>query len=133
MAKLQLKTVTPKKYVIYSPLKSIKYAISGIKLAFAREKNLSIQAGLILMISFANILFELPNYWIVINLFAGFQVLAFELLNTAFETLCDVVDGKFNYEIKAVKDIAAGAVLVFSFLWLMLIIYQVYLVVGQIF
>jgi len=120
--------VTPKKFVRYTPFNSVKYAVSGIKLAFKREKNLTIQLILILSVSFFNLIFDLPRYWIVINLFAGFQVLAFELLNTAFETLCDVVDGKFNYEIKVVKDIAAGAVLVFSLLWLMLLIYQIYLI-----
>jgi undecaprenol kinase len=123
--------VLPKKFYIYNPFKSFKYAFSGIKTAFSRETNLVVQLIMIITIAVMAFGFNLPKYWIVINLFAGFQVLALELLNTAFETLCDIVDKEFNYQIKIVKDIAAGAVLVFSLLWLMLIFYQVFLILQK--
>lgn len=35
-----------------------------------------------------------------------------ELVNTAFEHLCDVVQPEFHVSVKTAKDVAAGAVLV---------------------
>jgi diacylglycerol kinase (ATP) len=40
------------------------------------------------------------------------QVWFAELLNTAFEYLCDVVASDFHHSVEKAKDIAAGAVLV---------------------
>ncbi len=37
-----------------------------------------------------------------------------ELVNTAFEHLCDVVQPELHASVKAAKDVAAGAVLVAS-------------------
>ena len=39
-------------------------------------------------------------------------VFAAELFNTAIEKLCDVVHPDYSEKIKAIKDLAAGAVLV---------------------
>ena len=47
--------------------------------------------------------------WLVI---AIVMVLAAELVNTAFEHLCDVVQPELHASVKAAKDVAAGAVLV---------------------
>jgi diacylglycerol kinase (ATP) len=35
-----------------------------------------------------------------------------EIVNTAFEHLCDVVQPDFHVSVKAAKDVAAGAVLI---------------------
>ena len=42
------------------------------------------------------------------------MVLTAELVNTAFEHLCDVVQPELHASVKAAKDVAAGAVLVTS-------------------
>lgn len=47
--------------------------------------------------------------WIVLAV--GFVWVA-EIVNTAFEHLCDVVQPEFHVSVKAAKDVAAGAVLV---------------------
>lgn len=47
--------------------------------------------------------------WIVLAV--GF-VWAAEIVNTAFEHLCDVVQPEFHVSVRAAKDVAAGAVLV---------------------
>ena len=49
--------------------------------------------------------------WVVLAIVI---VLATELLNTAFEHLCDVVQPELHASVKAAKDVAAGAVLVTS-------------------
>jgi diacylglycerol kinase (ATP) len=47
--------------------------------------------------------------WIILAI--GFVWVA-EIVNTAFEHLCDVVQPEFHVSVKAAKDVAAGAVLV---------------------
>ena len=39
-----------------------------------------------------------------------------ELINTAIENLTDMVSFKFSYNAKKIKDVAAAAMLIFSFL-----------------
>jgi diacylglycerol kinase (ATP) len=62
-----------------------------------------ISAGLWLNIS--------GNDWRWIILAVGLVWVA-EIVNTAFEHLCDVVQPEFHVSVKAAKDVAAGAVLV---------------------
>lgn len=51
--------------------------------------------------------------WIAVVL-AIVMVIAAEMLNTCIELLCDMYTREYNEMIKAIKDIAAGAVLVIS-------------------
>lgn len=53
--------------------------------------------------------------------------LTYEILNTAVEMLCDLISLKYDLRIKAIKDVAAGGVLlslIFSILIFFLIIFQ---------
>ena len=43
-------------------------------------------------------------------LFAGFQVISSEVLNTIIEKLCDFCETKKNIKIKIIKDMSAGYV-----------------------
>lgn len=52
--------------------------------------------------------------WIAVVL-AIVMVIGAEMLNTCIELLCDLYTREYNEMIKAIKDIAAGAVLVVSF------------------
>jgi diacylglycerol kinase len=51
-------------------------------------------------------------------------VIGLELANTAIETLCDVVHPDYSHQIKIVKDMAAGAVLMTALIWAIVIVYQ---------
>jgi diacylglycerol kinase (ATP) len=55
-------------------------------------------------------------------------VMGFEMLNTAFETLCDLVHPSYNEKVKVVKDVAAGAVMMMSLAWLSVILYGAYVI-----
>jgi undecaprenol kinase len=94
-------------------LKSVSFAINGIKLAW-HEKHfkihilaaaLSISLGLFLDID--------TNEWFAILICIA-AVLALEMINTAIEHLVDLVEPNYNPKAGAIKDLAAGAVLVFS-------------------
>lgn len=101
--------------------RSFRYAFSGLRHAFARERNLKFFTAVYV--------FSLVLGWIVeLNLrdwqmviFTGGMFLSVELLNTALERFTDAFDrhsqGIHTSAIKATKDIAAGASLVCAIAW----------------
>jgi len=58
------------------------------------------------------VVFNISVYEWLAAVFCIAFVITMEMLNTAIEKLCDVVQKEFHPGIKKVKDIAAGAVLV---------------------
>jgi diacylglycerol kinase len=44
--------------------------------------------------------------------FLGFAVVVLEFINTAFEKVCDFVEPQWNPDIKHIKDLSAGIVIV---------------------
>jgi undecaprenol kinase len=95
-------------------LKSFAFAFNGIKICFASETNFKIHIA----IGLATILLGLGfgilySEWIVICICIAL-VIAMEMINTAIEKLCDVVQTSFHPTIKKVKDIAAGAALIMA-------------------
>ena len=95
-------------------LKSCFYAIEGIKYAF-RQQNfvlitiiafLAIGLGFVLKISY----FE----WLILILTIA-SVLSLEAFNTVWEKTMDFVEPSIFKKVKDIKDMAAGAVLIFCF------------------
>ena len=95
-------------------LRSFNYAWSGLKHAFATQTNFRIH---LLLAAFAVILGIglriTATEWLILLIGIG-MVLFAELINTALEKLADVVHKDHHPEIKLVKDIAAGAVLIMA-------------------
>jgi diacylglycerol kinase len=114
----------PDKVVKYHPIKSVGYAIEGIRIAFSREKNLFLQV--LIGIGFA-CLGIWRGHWVLAmaNLILMGIVISLEMINTAFETLCDLVHPGHNLQVKIIKDMAAGSVLVTALVWLVVILYEI--------
>ena len=94
-----------------SRIASFKYAINGLKILFTEEVNSKIQLASTCIVIMIGFLFHLNAYeWIEI-IFAIFIVVITEAINTSIENLCNAVTMEQNDQIKKVKDIAAGAVL----------------------
>lgn len=95
-------------------LHSFGFAWFGLKHAFATQMNLRIH---VMLAAFAIVMgFSLhitAIEWMIVSICIG-MVLFAELMNTALEKLADVVQKDHHPEIKLVKDIAAGAVLIIS-------------------
>jgi len=92
--------------------RSFSFAWNGIKKCFSSEPNFRIHSMLGIAVLMAAFIFHLSFYeWIAVIFFIAF-VISMEMLNTAIEKLCDVVHKEIHPGIKAVKDMAAGAVLV---------------------
>ena len=93
-------------------IKSIGFALNGIRRCFSKEAHFKIHSGFTIMVITAGFLFKISQFeWLVILICIG-AVLAAELINTAIEELCDIVHKEKHEGIKLVKDMAAAAVLV---------------------
>jgi undecaprenol kinase len=121
----------PEKYTSYNTYRSASYAINGIKLAFLREFNLGLQFFIGIVAAGVSLYFGL---WLFafLNLVMMGIIISLEMMNTAFETLCDLVNLEFDHRIKSIKDIAAASVLTSALVWLTLIIFEAVVILLQI-
>ncbi|MFM7017125.1 MAG: diacylglycerol kinase family protein [Bacteroidota bacterium] len=93
---------------------SFQFAINGIKLLFKSGINFNIQFVITLITLFAGWYYEITKTeWVVILLCIG-CVLVAEAFNTAIEKMVDHLAPEKNIYAGEIKDIAAGAVLLFS-------------------
>lgn len=92
-------------------IKSFGWALNGLKDCILHEKNFRIQYTIALLMVIAGIFFSISATEWVIILLCFAVVLGFEIINSAIEKLCDLVQPDFNLVIKKVKDMSASAVL----------------------
>lgn len=94
--------------------KRLKFAWDGIlvtwknELSFRTQVLMGVGAILVLIIFKATAI-----WWAIFSITIG-SVLAAELINTAIETLADLLHPNQHPSVKILKDCMAGAVLVFS-------------------
>ena len=97
-----------------SLINSFKYACMGIKSAIKSERNMKIHVLATLIVTALGFILGLdPLEWVAC-IFAIVIVISSEMLNTAIETVVDLVSPNINPLAKKVKDIAAGSVLVMA-------------------
>ena len=91
---------------------SFGYAFRGLAELFATQHNAWIHAAATLAVcALAGFLGISAGEWLAVVL-AISAVWSTEAMNTAFESLCDVVSPDHHTLVKRAKDVAAGAVLV---------------------
>ncbi|OWW20131.1 diacylglycerol kinase [Noviherbaspirillum denitrificans] len=95
-------------------IKRLGFALHGLHLAFRREASLRLQFLAATGALVGLIVTAAPPVWWAIGILVIGLVLVAELVNSALETLSDLLHPAHHPEIRAVKDIAAGAVLVAS-------------------
>lgn len=90
---------------------SFGYAIKGIKIGFSEETNFQIQLVLCLCAILLGMYLKISSTeWFFIAAMSGLVFTA-ELLNTALEELCDMLESSHDPHVAKIKDLAAGAVL----------------------
>lgn len=92
-------------------LRSIKYALHGIRIMLASQHNAWIHAAatvVVILVGLGLGLSAAEWCWIVLAFMAVWTA---EALNTAFEFLTDVASPNFHPVAGKAKDVAAGAVL----------------------
>lgn len=113
--------------------KSFSYAFHGIWFGVAEQLNIKVQIGVALLVIGAGFYFQISQVeWCIILICIG-AVIGLELMNSAIESLVDLVTLERKPLAGKIKDIAAGAVLLFSVITVVVgvIIFRKYLLLGN--
>lgn len=93
---------------------SFIHAFHGIKNAFATEYHMVIHSYFAVAVIISGVLFQISYIeWLICLLLIGL-VFTLELVNTAIESIVNMITTEYNFYAKVAKDTAAGAVLVMS-------------------
>ncbi len=91
---------------------SFKYAFCGIAQSFKTERNMKIHILIMILVIIAGFVYKIsPMEWIICIILFAFVISA-ELMNTAIETVVDMITKQKREDARIAKDVAAGAVLV---------------------
>ena len=104
----------------YHPLRKIQTVVSGLR--YAVLYDWSVTYKLILSVVVLALAFG-ARAWVdfLLILVVTSFVLVAEIFNSAIEALCDFVETRHNEKIKIIKDIAAAAVGIAIFVWLVVL------------
>ncbi|WP_075982341.1 diacylglycerol kinase family protein [Bacillus massilinigeriensis] len=95
---------------------SFRYALEGIMAAIIRERNMKIHLFMTISVICLGWWTSLTKTeWLFISFAIG-GMISLELINTAIERIVDLVTEDYHPLAKEAKDIAAGAVLLYSIL-----------------
>ncbi len=95
---------------------SFRYAIRGIGHAWKYERQMKIHSFAAVSVVTAGYLTGINACeWVAVLLLSG-GVVALELVNTAIERVVDLASPEYHELAKQAKDVAAGAVLLYSML-----------------
>ncbi len=101
----------------YHPLRKLRTVISGLRYAVVYDFSVAYKLVLsALVLAAAFVLRAWVDLLLILVVTA--LVLVAEILNSAIEALCDFVETRHNEKIKLIKDIAAAAVGISLFAWL---------------
>jgi len=96
-------------------IKSVPHAFRGIISLIKNDNNFRIHLLAVVVVIIAGTLIQLTETeWLAVIITMGI-VLALEAMNTAVETIIDLVSPEYHPLAKKAKDVAAGAVLLFVF------------------
>lgn len=93
---------------------SFRHAYEGIIYVITRERNMHIHVSIATLVIIAGVLFQI-NYaeWLACLILIG-SVLSLEMINTAIESVVDLITTNENPIAKVAKDASAGAVLIMA-------------------
>jgi diacylglycerol kinase (ATP) len=107
----------------YHPLRKLRTVFSGLRYAVIYDWSVTYKLVLSALILLAAFSLRAWVDFLVILLATAFVVFA-EMINSAIEALCDFVEDRNNEKIKVIKDIAAAAVGISMFAWLVVIVVE---------
>lgn len=94
-------------------MQAMRHSLHGIWVVISQERNMRYHIVASVLVVIAGLVFRLlPWEWLWLFL-AIFTVFSAEFMNTVAETFCDLLVGhQFNLNVKKIKDVSAGAVLI---------------------
>ncbi len=95
-------------------INSFEYAWNGIRTVFLSEINFKIHCISGVIVVLIGLILKISSIeWSLILFLIG-TILSLEMVNTSIEILCDRVCSEYNPQVKKIKDIAGGAVLIMA-------------------
>ncbi|OXT06329.1 diacylglycerol kinase [Thermoanaerobacterium thermosaccharolyticum] len=91
---------------------SFNYAIEGIIYTFKTEKNMKIHFAAAILVLILSLFYNFSKLEMIAIIVTISLVLMAEMINTAVETIVDLITDEYHVLAKIAKDIAAGAVLI---------------------
>jgi diacylglycerol kinase len=92
--------------------RSIYTAFTGVVFVMRVERNARVHLIIALLVFIASVALGISDAELAAVFFAVVLVFTAEIVNTALEKTLDLIEPKFNEQVRVIKDIAAGAVLV---------------------
>ncbi len=92
-----------------------QHAWRGLIYSFTTQPNFQIHIGISLLVIIAMIYFPLLLWERVVLIFCIIIGLLVEMINTAIESVVDLVTNEWRQSAKIAKDVAAGAMLLTAF------------------
>jgi diacylglycerol kinase (ATP) len=102
----------PKKIGIARILAACTYSMDGIRCTFSTEAAFRQEAFIVAIVSAVLLFLPLSHEWKGLLFFATTAVLVVELLNSAIESVVDLVSSDYHILAKRAKDIGSAAVFV---------------------
>ena len=94
--------------------KSFECSARGVARVALTQRSFRIQLLIFVLTVIAGFIFHISNTeWLFIILISG-TVLSMEMINTALESIIDLMIEEYRIHVKHIKDITAGAVLISS-------------------
>jgi len=101
-------------------VRSFAFAIEGIVHSLKYERNIKIHLAVALAVIILGVLYNVSSFEWLLIIFAIGGMISFELMNTAVERVVDLVTSERHPLAKQAKDIAAGAVLIYAVMSVMI-------------
>ena len=108
------KLVTYICFILMQQIRAFGYAINGIGLFFWKERHAKIHAVASFFIIALSYYFSITSsewLWVLLCITL---VIVTEMINTAIERLCNKLSTEIDLDIKIIKDVSAGFVLISS-------------------
>jgi diacylglycerol kinase len=108
------KLVTYICFMLMQQIRAFGYAINGIGLFFRKERHAKIHAVASFFIIALSYYFSITSsewLWVLLCITL---VIVTEMINTAIERLCNKLSTEIDLDIKIIKDVSAGFVLISS-------------------
>jgi diacylglycerol kinase (ATP) len=108
----------------YHPLRKLRTVYSGLRYAVLYDFSVTWKLVASVPVLVAALFLR---EWVdgLLILLATAFVLVAEIFNSAIEALCDFVEPRFSEKIAVIKDIAAAAVGIAMFAWLLVLAFEV--------
>jgi undecaprenol kinase len=100
----------------YTYSETFKFALEGIRVSILNEKNIRFHLLFSVIVIVLGIIFNLTQTEWLFILIAIAGMIVVEMINTAIERVVDLVTDQYHPLAGQAKDIAAGAVLIYAIL-----------------